>query len=98
VSLERVLLSLMSTIEELLERKSSGSGLEIREYGRMDPSRERQTEISGSSRQKNRRSNRDRYFSLQFHLEKFETRSSSVVINTRDLTERDVRRPRILLG
>jgi hypothetical protein len=29
----------MSTIEELLERKSSGSGLEIREYGRRDPSR-----------------------------------------------------------
>jgi hypothetical protein len=31
--------SLVSTIEELLERKCSGSGLEIREYGRMDPSR-----------------------------------------------------------
>jgi hypothetical protein len=30
---------LVSTIEELLERKSSGSGLEIREYGRRDPSR-----------------------------------------------------------
>jgi hypothetical protein len=27
------------TIEELLERKSSGSGLEIREYSRRDPSR-----------------------------------------------------------
>jgi hypothetical protein len=26
------------TIEELLERKSSGSGLETREYDRMDPS------------------------------------------------------------
>jgi hypothetical protein len=35
---ERGPLSLLSTIEELLERKSSGSGLEIREYGRMDPS------------------------------------------------------------
>jgi hypothetical protein len=32
-------LSLVSTIEELLERKSSGSGLERREYGRRDPSR-----------------------------------------------------------
>jgi hypothetical protein len=32
-------LSLMSTIEELLERISSGSGLEILEYGRWDPSR-----------------------------------------------------------
>jgi hypothetical protein len=32
-------LSLVNTIEELLERKSSGSGLEIREYGRRDPSR-----------------------------------------------------------
>jgi hypothetical protein len=31
-------LSLVSTIEELLGRKSSGSGLEIREYGRSDPS------------------------------------------------------------
>jgi hypothetical protein len=32
-------MGLVSTIEELLERKSSGSGLEIREYGRRDPSR-----------------------------------------------------------
>jgi hypothetical protein len=30
-------LRLVSTIEELLGRKSSGSGLEIREYGRGDP-------------------------------------------------------------
>jgi hypothetical protein len=37
--LERGPLSLVSTIEELLETKSSGSGLEIREYGRRDPSR-----------------------------------------------------------
>jgi hypothetical protein len=29
----------VSTIEELLERKSSGSGLENREYGRRGPSR-----------------------------------------------------------
>jgi hypothetical protein len=29
----------MSTTEELLERKSSGSGLENRDYGRRDPSR-----------------------------------------------------------
>jgi hypothetical protein len=33
VGLERGPLSLMSTIEELLERKSSDSGLDIREYG-----------------------------------------------------------------
>jgi hypothetical protein len=33
VSLERGPLSLVSTIEELLGRKSSGSGLENREYG-----------------------------------------------------------------
>jgi hypothetical protein len=33
VSLERGALILVSTIEELLERKSSGSGLENREYG-----------------------------------------------------------------
>jgi hypothetical protein len=40
VSLERGPLSLVSTTEELLGRKSSGgSGLESREYGRMDPSR-----------------------------------------------------------
>jgi hypothetical protein len=36
---ERVPLSLVSTTEELLGRKSSGSGLESREYGRRDPSR-----------------------------------------------------------
>jgi hypothetical protein len=39
VGLERGPLSLVSTTEELLGRKSSGSGLEIREYGRRDPSR-----------------------------------------------------------
>jgi hypothetical protein len=39
VGLERGPLSLVSTIEELLDRKSSGSCLENREYGRMDPSR-----------------------------------------------------------
>jgi hypothetical protein len=39
VGLERGPLSLVSTIEELLGRKSSGSGLEIREYCRRDPSR-----------------------------------------------------------
>jgi hypothetical protein len=38
VGLERGPLSLVSTIEELLERKSSGSDLEIREYGHRDPS------------------------------------------------------------
>jgi hypothetical protein len=36
VGLERGPLSLVSTIEELLERKSSGSGLDTREYGRRD--------------------------------------------------------------
>jgi hypothetical protein len=39
VGVERGPLSLVSTIEELLGRKSSGSGLEIREYDRRDPSR-----------------------------------------------------------
>jgi hypothetical protein len=39
VGLERGSLSLVSTTEELLERKSSGSGLESREYDRRDPSR-----------------------------------------------------------
>jgi hypothetical protein len=39
VGLERGPLSLVSTTEELLERKSRGSGLESREYGRRDPSR-----------------------------------------------------------
>jgi hypothetical protein len=37
--LERGPLSLVSTIEELHETKSSGSGLEIQEYGRRDLSR-----------------------------------------------------------
>jgi hypothetical protein len=39
VGLERGPLSLVSTIEELPERKISGSGPEIREYDRRDPSR-----------------------------------------------------------
>jgi hypothetical protein len=39
VGLEQGPLSLVSTIQELLGRKSSGSGIEIREYGRRDPSR-----------------------------------------------------------
>jgi hypothetical protein len=38
VGLGRGPLSLVSTIEELLERKSSGFGLESREYGCRDPS------------------------------------------------------------
>jgi hypothetical protein len=37
VGLERGPLSLVSTIEELLEKKSSGTGLENREYGRGNP-------------------------------------------------------------
>jgi hypothetical protein len=37
VGLDRGPLSLVSTTEEQLERKSSGSGLESREYGRGDP-------------------------------------------------------------
>jgi hypothetical protein len=39
LGLEQGPLSLVSTIEEVLEKESSGSGLEIREYGRKDPSR-----------------------------------------------------------
>jgi hypothetical protein len=39
VGLERDPLSLVSTTEELLERESSGSDLENREYGHRDPSR-----------------------------------------------------------
>jgi hypothetical protein len=39
VGLERGPLRLVSTTEELLGRKSSGSGLESREYGRRGPSR-----------------------------------------------------------
>jgi hypothetical protein len=38
VGLELSPLSLVIIIEELLERKSSGSGLESREYGRRNPS------------------------------------------------------------
>jgi hypothetical protein len=38
VGLERGPLSLVSTLDELLGRKSSGSGQESREYGRRDPS------------------------------------------------------------
>jgi hypothetical protein len=39
MGLERGPLSSSSTTEELLERKSSGFGLENREYGRGDSSR-----------------------------------------------------------
>jgi hypothetical protein len=39
MDLERGPLSLVSTIEELLGREISGSGLENWEYGRTDPSR-----------------------------------------------------------
>jgi hypothetical protein len=39
VDLERGPLSLVSTIEKLFGRKNSGSGLEIREYDRRNPSR-----------------------------------------------------------
>jgi hypothetical protein len=39
VSLERGPLSLVSTTEELLGRNSSGTGLEILEYGLGDPLR-----------------------------------------------------------
>jgi hypothetical protein len=37
MGLERGPLSLLITIEKLLERKSSGSGLEDREYNHRDP-------------------------------------------------------------
>jgi hypothetical protein len=40
VGLERDPLSLVSTTEELLGRKNSGSGLESREYESRDPSRQ----------------------------------------------------------
>jgi hypothetical protein len=39
VGLERGPLGFVSTTEELLERKTSGFGLENLEYGRKDPSR-----------------------------------------------------------
>jgi hypothetical protein len=39
VGLDRGPLSIVSTIEELLERKSSGSGIENRDYGSRDPPR-----------------------------------------------------------
>jgi hypothetical protein len=39
VDLERGSLKLVTTIEELLGRKSSGSVLQIRDYGHRDPSR-----------------------------------------------------------
>jgi hypothetical protein len=39
VDLEQGPLSLVSTIQELFERKGSGFGLENRNYGRRDPSR-----------------------------------------------------------
>jgi hypothetical protein len=38
MGLERGPLSLVSTVEELIENEGSCSGLKIREYGRRDPS------------------------------------------------------------
>jgi hypothetical protein len=49
VGLERDPLRLMSTIEGLLERKSNGSGLKNRDYGRRDP----RTDLVAPSRRKN---------------------------------------------
>jgi hypothetical protein len=50
VGLEWGLFSLVSAIEELHEKKSRGSGLENREYGRMGPSRSpRDTPLSANS-------------------------------------------------
>jgi hypothetical protein len=48
VGLERGPLSLVSTIEELLGRDSSGPGLEIREYGRGDLLRWRRNSLRSS--------------------------------------------------
>jgi hypothetical protein len=45
VSLERGPLSLVTTIQELLGRKSSGSSLENREYGRRDLPRDYATPL-----------------------------------------------------
>jgi hypothetical protein len=39
VGLERGPVRLEGTTEEILERKSSGSGIESQKYGRRDPSR-----------------------------------------------------------
>jgi hypothetical protein len=49
VGLERSPISLVSTIEELLGRKSSGSGIESREYGRRNFADKRRSLIRYSS-------------------------------------------------
>jgi hypothetical protein len=46
VGLERVPLSLVSTIKELIGRNNSGSSLENQDYGLRDPSRLRDTPLS----------------------------------------------------
>jgi hypothetical protein len=45
VSLQRDTLTLVSTFEELLRRKSSGFGLDNRDYGRRDPPRNHATPL-----------------------------------------------------
>jgi hypothetical protein len=52
VDLEQGPLSLVSTIEKLLERKSSGSSLESREYGRRGPSRFHKISTNFSDKQR----------------------------------------------
>jgi hypothetical protein len=69
----------MSTIEELLERKSSGSGLDRRESGRTDPKKLALSSPTGSGRSFDIVTWRTQDTEFSFKWEILESYSTSIV-------------------